>query len=66
MDYAKKIRVELLERDVRQFELARAVGVNEFTLSRRLRDGITQKTYEQYRALIDEIAESKKGGGHES
>lgn len=57
----QKVRLKMLEAGLKQWEVARLLGVGESVLSRRLRDELPEEDQEQICKLI----ESKGGVIHE-
>ena len=56
-----KIRSRAFERNVRHWQIAKAMGITEFTLSRLLREELPPEKQEEILQIIDRIAE---GGEH--
>ena len=54
------IRLYARGNGVQHWRLARALGVSEPTLTRWLRDELTEEKKKEYRALIDELAEEMR------
>jgi hypothetical protein len=55
MSNTRKLREALTKNDVKQWQLARAAGVSEWTLSRHLREEIDKKTLDGYLLLVEQI-----------
>ncbi len=56
----QELRKALTENNVKQWELAKKIGINEFTLSRKLREELDLNTKETYLQYIVEIAGSRE------
>lgn len=56
----KKIRIKMLELDMKQWELARLLGIGESSVSRKLRDELPEEEQDRICTLIDETKSSKK------
>jgi hypothetical protein len=63
MSNADMVRKALHENGVKQFELAKAALISEFTLSRYLRDDFDDETRGYYLTLIGKIADGRKQKG---
>ena len=57
----QKIRLKMLEAGLRQWELARLLGVGESVLSRKLRDELDPKEQAEICALIDQAKGGENG-----
>lgn len=58
-----KIRIAMIENNVKQYELAQIMGLHEGSLSRRLRDELPEAEQEQIVKLIRQ--HSKNAGGED-
>lgn len=56
----QELRQALIKSNVKQWQLARKIGINEFTLSRRLRDELDEKTKQEYLQYIEEIVKERE------
>lgn len=54
-----KIRIKLIEKGVRHYELARILNISDMTLCRRLRVEMPEDEQDRIIALIDEYAEGR-------
>lgn len=54
------IKVRLMKCDIRQWELARKMGISETTLYRRLREELPREERNRILSIIDEIAAERK------
>ena len=52
----ESVKVKLIRAGVRQFELAKALGISETTLYRRLREELPRSEQKRLVAIIDEVA----------
>ena len=52
-----RIRIAMVEHDIKQWELARMMGIHEGSLSRRFRDELPEEEQDK----IVELIEQKKG-----
>ena len=55
-----KIKMRLMERDVRQWELAKKMGISETTLYRRLREELPRDEQNRILSIVDEIVAERK------
>lgn len=55
----KKVRIKLIENDMAQWQLAKAMGVSESVLSRLLRNELTSKEQDRLCNLIEEVAQNE-------
>ena len=53
----KKVRIKLLEHDLKQWELAKIMGVSEATVYRLLRDELPEEKQDQIVKLIESVIE---------
>lgn len=58
------IKIAMVECDLRQWQVARLMGVHEGTLSRRMREEMPLEEQEKIVDLIRHHAEKKCGGNH--
>lgn len=58
----KQIRDELKLKGVKQWELAEALGVSEFTFTRWLRKEVSETRRNELIEIISKLAEEKNGG----
>lgn len=56
----KMVRKALHDAGVKQWELARKLGIGENTLSRRMRSELPEKQATWYTAVIEEIRKEKE------
>ena len=58
-----QLRQILTQRNVKQWQLAKKIGINEFTLSRHLREELDEETRREYLQYIDEIIKEREING---
>ena len=57
-----QIRSRAFEKGVLLWQVAEALGISDFSLSRRLRRELPEDERERMLQIIDEIADKRKGG----
>ena len=55
-----KIKMRLMEYGIRQFELAKRLGISETTLYRRLREELPKEERNRILSIVDEIVAERK------
>ena len=48
----KKVRIAMIEADIRQWELAKLLNISESSLTRKLRDELPEKEQDEIVAII--------------
>ena len=55
-----KIRIRLIEKNIRHYELAKILNISDMTLCRRLRNELPEDEQDRIVGLIDEYAERRQ------
>lgn len=55
-----RLRIEMAKEGIKQWELARALGISESNLSRRLRDELPEEEATRYIKAIRKAKEAKR------
>lgn len=58
------IRVSAMSHGVRHWEIAQAMGISDFTFSRKLRKELSENEKQQIFTIIDKIAAEKENAVH--
>lgn len=59
------IRIALISAGMRNYQLAEALGISEFTLSRKLRDELPQEEKERMLKIINDIVKGEQNANGE-